>query len=70
MEDQYGVTPESYVSDLKLLSNERYTQGMLFLILLFFKQRLKPFQVIVGTLMLYEFIYHIPQQVRLSTYKQ
>jgi len=69
MEDQYGVAPEEYVYDLKNLSNERYIQGMLFLILLFLKQRLKPFQAIVVPLMLYDFIYHIPQQVRLSIFK-
>jgi len=69
MEDQYGLIPDDYVFDLKNLSNERYTQGTLFLVLLFFKQRLKPFQVIVGTLMVYDFLYHIPQQVRLSICK-
>jgi len=69
MADQYGLIPENYVDDMKILSNERYCQGMLFLILLFFKQRLKPFQAIVATLMVYDFIYHIPQQVRLSICK-
>jgi len=70
MEDQYGLTPENYVYDLKTLSNKHYIQGMLFLILLFFKHRLRPFQAIVVTLMVYDFIYHIPQQVRLSICKQ
>jgi len=69
MEDQYGLIPDDYIFDLKNLSNERYIQGILFLILLFLKQRLKPFQVIVGTLMVYDFLYHIPQQVRLSICK-
>jgi len=31
MVDQYGVMPEDYVLDLKRLSNERYSQGMLLL---------------------------------------
>ena len=66
MADQYGVTPEDYANDLMLLSNKRYGQGVLFLILLFSKQRLKSFQVIVATLMIYDLIYHIPQQVSLS----
>jgi len=69
MADQYGFTPEDYIDDMNILSHERYSQGMLFLILLFFKRRLKPFQVIVATLMVYDFIYHIPQQVRLSICK-
>jgi len=34
MEDQYGLTAEDYVFDLKNLSNARYGQGMLFLIVL------------------------------------
>jgi len=66
MEDQYGLTAEDYVYDLNILSDKRYGQGMLFLILSFLKQRLKPFQAIAATLMLYDFIYHIPRQVRLS----
>jgi len=70
MEDQYGLTPEYYVYDMKLLLNARYGQGMLFLILLFFKHRLRHFQAIAATLMVYDFIYHIPQQVRLSICKQ
>jgi len=70
MEDQCGLTPEDYVHDMEILSNARYGQGMLFLILLFFKHRLKPFfQAIAITLMVYDFIYHIPQQVRLSICK-
>jgi len=69
MEDQYGLTVEDYISDLKNLSDARYCQGMLFLILLFFKHRLRPFQAIAITLMLYNFIYHIPPQVRLSIFK-
>jgi len=70
MADQYGLTPEDYVNDLRKLSNERYGQGMLFFILLLSKQLLKPFQVIFATLMLYDFIYHIRQQVRVSICKQ
>jgi len=61
MADQYGVTPEDYVLDLKYLSIGHYSQGMLFLILSFSKKQLKLLQVII------DFIYHIPQQVRLST---
>ena len=37
MADQYGLMPEDYISDLKLLSIIRYTEGILFLILLFLK---------------------------------
>jgi len=33
MEDQYRLIPEDYVYGLKNLSNERYCQSMLFLIL-------------------------------------
>jgi len=66
MTDQYGLTPQDYVDDLKFLSNKRYVQGMLFLIVSFLKQQLKPTQVIIATLMVYDFIDHIPQQVRLS----
>jgi len=32
MADQYGVAPEVYIYDLKILSNNRYSQGMLFFI--------------------------------------
>jgi len=67
--DQYELAPEDYVDDLKSLSNERYGQGMLFLIVLFLKQQLKPTQAIIATLMVYDFIDHIPQQVRLSICK-
>jgi len=70
MADQYGLFPEDYAFDLEILSNERYSEGMLFLILSFSKQRLKPFQAIIAALMLYDFIYHIPQQVSLSICKQ
>jgi len=66
MTDQYGLTPQDYVDDLKFLSDKRYVQGMLFLIVSFLKQQLKPTQVIIATLMVYDFIDHIPQQVRLS----
>jgi len=31
MADQYGLTPEDYIADLKLLSDVRYIQGMLIL---------------------------------------
>jgi len=70
MADQYGLLPEDYAFDLKILSNERYGQGMLFLILSLSKQRLKPFQAIIVALMLYDLINHIPQQVSLSICKQ
>jgi len=62
--DQYGLAPEDYVDDLKTLSGKRYGQGMLFVIVLFLKQQLKPTQAIIATLMVYDFIDHIPQQVR------
>jgi len=65
MTDQYGLTPQDYVDDLNELSNSRYGQGVLFFIVLFTKQQLKPTQVIIATLMVYDFIDHIPQQVRL-----
>jgi len=65
MTDQYGLTPQDYVDDLNRLSNSRYGQGVLFFIVLFTKQQLKPTQVIIATLMVYDFIDHIPQQVRL-----
>ena len=70
MTDQDGATLEDYLNDVKRLSSERYGQCMLFFILLFSKQWLKHFQVIVAPLMLYDFIYHIPQQVRLSICEQ
>jgi len=56
--------------DLKKPSNARYSQGMLFLILSFSKQQLKPCQVIVATLMVYDVIHHISQQVSLYNCKQ
>jgi len=70
MTDQYGLTPQDYVNDLKYLSDKRRVECMPIHILLFSKQRLKPFQGIIATLMLYDFIYHIPQQVRLSISQQ
>jgi len=70
MADQYGITPEDYIVDLKLLSDERYFQGMLILYLLFANQPLKYFKVIVATLMVYDIINLIPQQVRLSMCEQ
>ena len=70
MADQYGLTLEDYIDDLKSLSNERYGQGMSFFILLFSKQWLKYFEAIIAILMLYDFIDHIPQQVRLPICKQ
>jgi len=70
MVDQYGLTPEDYAYDLKILSYKHYGQGMLSFILLFSKQRLKPSPAIHATLILYDFIYHIPHQVRLSICKQ
>ena len=33
MADQYGLLPEDYVDDLKSVSNRRYSQGVLFLVL-------------------------------------
>jgi len=70
MADQYGQTPEDHVFDLEILSYKHYSESIQFLILSFLEQRPKPFQVIVITLMLYDFIYHVPQQVRLSTCKE
>jgi len=67
MADQYGQTPEDYVFDLENLACKRYSEGMQFLVLSFLEQRPESFQVIVITLMLYDFIYHVSQQVRLST---
>ena len=64
MTDQYGLTPEDYAYDMKILSYKRYSQGMLFLIVLFLKKQLKPTQAIIATLIVYDFIDHIPQQVR------
>jgi len=62
MADQYGLTPEDYVDDLKKLSNAHYGQGIF--ILLLSTQLLKPFQAIIATSMAYDLIYHIPEQVR------
>ena len=70
MADQYGLTLEDYIDDLESLSSERYGQGMSFFILLFSKQWLKYFEAIIAILMLYDFIDHIPQQVRLPICKQ
>ena len=70
MADQYGQTPEDYVFDLENFAYKHYSEGMRFFILSFLEQRPKPFQVIVITLMLYDFIYHMPQQARLSTCKE
>jgi len=69
MADQYGVTPEDYVYDIKLMSLRRYSQGMPFSILSLSEQRLKHFQVIAATLMMYDLTNHIPQQVRLPICK-
>jgi len=60
MADQYGVTLEDYVFNLKYLSIRYYSHGMLFLILSSLKKQLKLLQVIIAMLMLYDFIYHIP----------
>jgi len=65
MADQYGLTPQNYADNLMSLSNSRHGQGVLFFIVLFTKQQLKPTQVIIATLLVYDFIDHVPQQVRL-----
>ena len=70
MTDQYGLTPEANVNDLKLLSDRRYIQGMLILYLLFANKPLTPFQAVIATLMVYDIINLIPQQVRLFMCKQ
>ena len=70
MADQYEIYPEEYVYDLRILSYYRYSQGMLSPIPSFSKQQLQHFQAIVAPLMVYGFIDHIPQQVRLSICKQ
>jgi len=70
MADQYGLTPEVYLNDVKYLSNLRHIQGVPIIFLSFSKQQLKQSQAIVATLMVYDFIYHIPHQVRLSISKQ
>jgi len=69
MIDQYRLTPETYVNDMKLLSDRRYIQGMLILYLLFANQPLKLFQAAIATLMVCDIISLIPQQVRLSMCK-
>jgi len=66
MADQYRPSQV----EARELSNEHYGEGILFFILPFSKQWLKPFQVIISTLMAYDFIYHIPQRVRLSILEQ
>jgi len=68
--DHYGLSPEEYIQDLKGLSHRRYIHGMLILYLLFANQPLKPFQAVIATLMVYDIISLIPQQVRLSVCKQ
>ena len=70
MADQYGLIPEDYIADLKLLSDARYIQGMLILDLLFVNKSLTDFQAVIATLMVYDIINLIPQQVRLSMCKQ
>jgi len=70
MADQYGLMPVDYVLDMELQPYINSSEGMRFPILSFLEQRPKPFQVIVIPLMLYDFIYHVPQQVRLSTCKE
>ena len=70
MADQYGLTPEDHIVDLKLLSDARYIQGMLIMDLLFASQSLTAFQAVIATLMVYDIINLIPQQVRLSMRKQ
>lgn len=70
MADQYGLIPEDYIADLKLLSDARYIQGMLILDLLFVNKSLTGFQAVIATLMVYDIINLIPQQVRLSMCKQ
>jgi len=66
MTDQYGLAPQDYADSLTSLSNLLYGQGVLLFIVFFPKQQLKPTQVIIATLLVYDFIDHIPQQVRLS----
>jgi len=70
MADQYGLTLEDYIGDKKLLSDARYSQGMLILDLLFVNKSLRGFQAVIATLMVYDIINLIPQQVRLSMCKQ
>ena len=68
MADKYGLTPEDYIYDLKILLNDHYTQGMPIPVLLFSKQWLKHFQAVIASLMLYDLGYYIPQQVSLSNW--
>ena len=70
MANKYGLTPEFYVYDLKILSNVHYTKGMPVPALLLLEQWLKHFQAVIASLMLYDLVYHIPQQVSLSNCKQ
>ena len=67
MADQYRLTQEA--DDLKRLSDRCYGQGMLILDPLFSKHPLKPFKAVIATLMAYDIINLIPQQVRLSICK-
>jgi len=68
--DHYGLSPEDYIEDMKGLSHRRCIYGMLILYLFFANQPLKPFQAVIATLMVYDIISLIPQQVRLSMCKQ
>jgi len=70
MADQYGLTLEDYILNLKRLSDQHYIQGMLILDLLFVNQPLKSFQAVIVMLMVYDIINLIPQQMRLSMCKQ
>lgn len=70
MVDQYGLSPEDYINDLKLLSNNHYILGRLILDPSFSTYLLKHFQATIATLMVYDFIYHIPQQVNLPIFQQ
>jgi len=70
MTEQYGLTPEDYLNDVKLMPSERYVECMPIVLQSFSKQRLKPFQGITANLMLYDLIYQIPQQMRVSTSEQ
>jgi len=69
MADQYKLTQETYANDIKRLLDRRYGQGMLILDPLFSKHPLKPFKAVIATLMAYDIINLIPQQVRLSICK-
>jgi len=63
MADQYKLTQEAYANDIKKLLDRRYGQGMLILDPLFSKHPLKPFKAVIATLMAYDIINLIPQQV-------